>query len=241
VAVAMLAAARVQAASITWGSPTGISGDTDVDTTGTLVGAFHVGSNLATNINGVHFAPVVLAGSSTTSGNFSFTTATTFTNGGSITGAAPYGTLSGGYQTLLDSFGGVVSPATFTLTMSGLTVGQTYEFQWWDDVSDQIGGFSHIATAGNSVTLLSNTTNTVGGLGQFAIGTFVADAISQAVVFSAGPNSNPILDGFQLRAIPAINQGGGPGVPLPQGVWAAVGGLAACGLLLRNLRDRIKV
>ena len=34
---------RADAAAIVWGSPNTISGDTNVDTTGTLVGAFNMG------------------------------------------------------------------------------------------------------------------------------------------------------------------------------------------------------
>ena len=45
------------AALITWGSATTISGDTDVSTSGTLVGAFNIGGTgvPSTTVNGVTF------------------------------------------------------------------------------------------------------------------------------------------------------------------------------------------
>jgi hypothetical protein len=61
------------------------------------------------------------------------------------------------------------------LTITGLTSGDIYSFQFWS----QSGG-STTATAGNAVTVGG------GGNGQFAIGTFTADATTQAISFSAG-------------------------------------------------------
>jgi len=94
--------------------------------------------------------------------------------------------------------------------MTALTPGSTYQFEWWinvaiNDVFGQ-GPFDVTATAGNSVTLVSNTTGMDGGLGQFALGTFVADASGQEVisfnstglVFGILPID---LDGFELRQV----------------------------------------
>ena len=48
-----------------------------------------------------------------------------------------------------------------------------------------------------------NTSNSNGGLGQFAIGTFIADATgSQSITFSPSSNAGPTLNGFQLRVVP---------------------------------------
>ncbi len=72
-----------------------------------------------------------------------------------------------------------------TLTMAGLTVGQSYEFQCWTNTSGPTA-ITNTATAGNSVMLDANTTDANGGLGQFAIGTFIADnTVSQVISFSS--------------------------------------------------------
>jgi hypothetical protein len=190
--------ALANASSITWGSATNISGDANVSTSGALVGAFNLGGPGvgATTVNGVAFAPFVLdTNASYTVGNFTFTGGG-FGNNNSVGSAnAPFANLSASYQTLLSSAAGGFGPA-ITLTMNGLTIGDTYQFEWWLNTSN---GFvtSVTATSGNSVALSSNTTGTDGGLGQFATGTFVANAASQVITF-ASPGPNP-LDGFQLR------------------------------------------
>ena len=84
--------------------------------------------------------------------------------------------------------------------MSTLTVGHQYEFQWFASFSGP-GSLLHASTAGSTVTLNDNVTNTEGGLGQYAIGTFTADAASQLITFtSVGVGSQTALvNGFQLR------------------------------------------
>ena len=61
------------------------------------------------------------------------------------------------------------------------------------------------ATSGaTSVSLSPNTTNAVGGIGQFAIGTFTADSTTQDIVFSTTGNAN-LQSAFQLRGSPIIS------------------------------------
>lgn len=168
-------ASPAHAGIITWGAPTNISGDTDVSTNGTLVGAFNIGGPGvgSTTVNGVTFTGLALTGSSVTSGAFTFTIPTGFASSNSVGSALPpFSTLSAPYQGLLSSAAGDFS-TPFTLTMSGLTVGQQYEFEWWFNFSSGLSSPT-TAAAGNSVTLNSNTTGLAGGLGQFAIGTFTA-------------------------------------------------------------------
>jgi len=98
--------------------------------------------------------------------------------------------------------------------MAGLTAGQPYQFQWWAATAHPLtgpngqpvqGSDKHSATAGNTVILDDNPSGLEGGLGQFAIGTFVADAGSQTVTFAAfEPSGGPgfaQLNAFQLRAV----------------------------------------
>ena len=220
--VLVLSAAPAGAATITWGSPTNIAGDADVSTTGTLVGAFNL-SGPAAVVNGVNFQEFLITGGSTTVGNFTVASGFIF-DSSNAPAAAPFNTLSAGYQSMLGTrtvwFGGM------TLTMSGLTVGQTYEFQAWvndpDDYTQSGGTFQVDVTGGAStVTLDPNPGLALGGLGQFVTGTFVADATTQDVGFFNGEVG--LANGFQLRQIDAINPPSGPGaVPLPAAVWAGL-------------------
>ncbi len=80
---------RVAAAPITWGGATNISGDTDVDTPGTLVGALNLGEQGTPNttVNGVTFVGFSPQGGGT-SGPFTFS----FVNstGGTNVGGTPF-------------------------------------------------------------------------------------------------------------------------------------------------------
>jgi hypothetical protein len=113
---------------------------------------------------------------------------------------------------LLESFAGNFT-APFTLTMSGLSPGSSYEFEWWLNTT-ATSVVDVTPTAGSSVTLNSNTTAAVGGVGQFAIGTFTADATGQeAVTFSGPGDTNVILDAFELRQLAVPGPVVGAGLP----------------------------
>ncbi len=210
-ALALLLGVVVQAdaAPISWGASHNISGDADVATDGTLVAAFNIGAPSnggpglgSTTVNGVPFAAFALSGTSSTSGDFTFAIAGDFFAADNDLGSSnpPFSNLSAGYQTMLSSSAGAFFNP-FTLTMSGLTVGTHYEFEWWFDSSGTNLVFTTVATATNSVTLTSNTSAADGGLGQFAIGTFTADATNEVITFKTGATSllDHGMNGFQLR------------------------------------------
>ena len=191
-----LTALTSHAASIIWGSAQNITGDTDVSTAGTLLGAANLTSLSGTTVNGVTFpswdpsGPLFL-----TSGVFSVgSPVSTLSNLGS---GSPLNTLSTSYQNLVTSGAVFNGP---TLTISGLITGSTYQFQWWADVSSASTGTA-TATAGNSRTLSYNATGLNGGLGQFAIGTFIADSATQGISFSGTGafGSAAFVNGVQVR------------------------------------------
>ena len=231
-----VAAATTHAATITWGPATninpagGAASDLDVDTTGTLVRALNLGtpSVAGTTVNGVNFEALGVATGvpSVAIGNFTLSTVAAGGLRGAnfASAAAPFSGLSAPYQSLLRQPAFTSAPnGTMTLTMAGLTVGQSYQFQWWSDLSGA-GSGTTIASAGNSVSLNANPTIANGGLGQFAIGTFTADASgSQAITFTPNAGGQPILNGFQLRqAAPVVPE---PGTALFGVALCAVAGL----------------
>jgi T5SS/PEP-CTERM-associated repeat protein/autotransporter-associated beta strand protein len=187
---------EMEAATITWGTATTISADTDVSTNGTFVGAAnpaYPGYGSTTTVNGVTFTfwGVDTAASS---GIFSF--GTTISTNAYTLSAAPFGSLTSAYQALVRS-GVAPSSLPLTLTISGLTDGANYEFQFWTNRSSGISS-SLTATAGNSVNLIANTPGVEGSLGQYVIGTFAATGTTQTVDFSG---SAPWINGLQLRLL----------------------------------------
>ena len=142
---ALLAAASAQAASITWGVPQTIAGDTDVSTSGTLIVAHNLGSfgNASPILNGVTFAPFVTSTLVNTTGNVTMSASSTVFGANTGFGEIlpPFSALSPDYQMLLESgsFTGSLTagatPATISLALNGLTPGAQYQFQWWANPS----------------------------------------------------------------------------------------------------------
>jgi len=125
------APAPVVAATVTWGTPTAISGDTDVRTSGLLIGALNL-HGPTTTVNGVTFEAIF----GVASGDFALSSPGVIHGVDGELGSAllPYAGLSDAYKDLLDS-GKFThtppdSPPPITLAISGLSIGQLYEFQW---------------------------------------------------------------------------------------------------------------
>jgi MYXO-CTERM domain-containing protein len=192
---------RADDATISWGSATYVSGDSEVKTDGTTFGALNLGASGVSNatVNGVKFTAAGLDSldTSDTFGDFKFDSSVDFTPDNTLGSSSSFFTnLSLDYQHLLSSaeVGG-----GFTLTISNLTVGHKYEFEWWSNASHFIDSFGTTASdsAGNSVTLQSNTNaaQATVGLGQFAVGKFTADATTETITFGGAA----FVNGVQLR------------------------------------------
>ena len=198
-----LTQSRVEAATITWGTPTTIAGDNDVSTSGTSVAAYRTtpaGGSSAT-VNTVTFQPFPIASGSTspyTAGSFTISGGSTFfTNSLNSTAGNPFASLSASYKAALDT--PAYTGAGFTLRMTNLTPGALYQIQLWVDYSPSVSSTTTVtATAGNAVALNINTANAPGGLGQWVTGTFIADASTQDIGL-AGSNTTTYLNAFQIR------------------------------------------
>jgi hypothetical protein len=198
----------VSGATVLWSSPQSISGDADVSTSGSIILAANIGSATATTVNGVTFAAY------NNTAAVPGLTDTLNLNPGAVFGnaAAPYSALSAGYQALIGS-GRYTDGATLeTLNLSGLSIGQSYLVQFW--VNDSRGGGTSgrtlDLTAGATAVLDFNVQNVAGGLGQYVIGTFTANATTQSFDLlgshSAGTTDSTQINGFQLRAVPEPSQ-----------------------------------
>ena len=226
--------ASAATAPITWGAPTPITGNTDVNnTTGTLFAAANYGGIgvQPTTVNGVLFNPFVTDGSSTTftSGNLTLSSAG-FVTGGSTFGtfSPPFSNLSAAYQTLLAS---ASDARGLSLSISGLTPGQSYFVELWANLSDLTAPVQEIVSAGNSTALVFNTTSTSGGVGQFVTGTFTANGPTELITLANSGStaySHAILNAVEVRTL---------SVPEPS-VWQMMCAGGVCLLATMHLRRR---
>ena len=182
------------AATVVWGAAQNISGDTDVSTNGTFNRAYIFG-NVPWTVNGVAFTAFT--------GNVSGDTMSLNQDPGFGDGApgTPYGSLSTEYQNLLYYGAWAYPSATASFTLNSLTAGYTYQVQIFANDSRSLGSGRSMALTGSSTLLDYNTTDAVGGVGQFAIGTFTADSTIQELLFSSSTET-PQLNGLSLRVIP---------------------------------------
>lgn len=235
--------ASANAATIVWGSAVTISGDSDVSTTGTSVFAANFDRDGSTiTVNGVNFVGGTAAGvtdSTAYGSNLAYTvTSSTATAYGS--GTTPFSNLSANYQALLEAgiFDTGTGPHVETLTLGNLSIGQMYQVQFWiHDARSNSNAGGTMEIVGTSTVLDYNTgtsgTGGVnpyagGGLGQYAIGTFTADATTQSFNLNA-PDGQWHLNALQLRAVPE-----------PSRSILALAGVTALALIRRRPRRQIQ-
>lgn len=226
--------------SITWGTPQNISGVGDVSTNGNLVYAYHFGLNISGGItvNGTEFTSFQIASPipSATLGNVTISESRGFLVGTDSLGSSddPYDGLQSDYKNMLGRGVYASEPDTITLQLGGLTIGQTYDFQWWsnnstNNLTSTVSSQQTTANATNSVTLTSNSglldSPSVlknGRLGQYVIGRFTATGTTASIDFD-GVGGVPLINAFQLRSIPSA-------VPEPSMLVIATSGLALGGI-----------
>jgi hypothetical protein len=105
-----------------------------------------------------------------------------------------------------------------TVTLNNLTIGQDYQLQVWanDSRLNNLGQnnpdlFVTFTDDTTSVDAQNNVNNILGGIGQYVIGTFTADAASQVFTYTGGnapgvdidtTSCTAILNAYQLRVVP---------------------------------------
>jgi hypothetical protein len=236
-AATVLAAPFSQAATITWNVSTITNTDADVSNVGTTIIAAS-GADGGTSANLVDNVTVATVNGVVFTDTFTVDSPTHLDTLGNRANA------SGQYFEML-RFADRHSSGTATWSFSGLTVGNTYQFQVWysDDGSAAnniglvLGGATYL-NAGSAVTPTINVAGTAllraevgaeNGPGQFATGSFVADQTTQTLIGRAytnlnstpGTTGNVTINAYQLRAI-------------PEPAAALLGGLGLLALLRRR-------
>jgi len=209
-AAAFLAGVGAQAAPITWGANTTISGESDVLTAGVLTYGY-TESGQAPTVNGVPFA----AGFSYTSlgsGNVTLSGTGAFTRVDAVF-SAPTGSTTA-YTNLLKGGASGTSGVAGTVTLNNLTSGHVYAPQVW--VNDSRAGVlsrseTITSAGGNTVTLKYSNSNSAGGAGQFTVGRFLAGGTTQAFTLQGNASSPTQLNAIQVRDITNIGNWVGTG------------------------------
>ena len=223
-----------QGAVIAWGDAATMSADTDVSTAGksTLYAYSLNGSGGTIALNGVAFTEAA----ESPAGVFDNLTSSVNPNqsfDAFITTSNPWASLSTAYK---DVVKGGISSATddTTYTLNGLTSGQDYLVQVWISDPRTQGSLARTASfygeANNTSTTAKvldyNVVDAQGGLGQYIIGSFTADASS--IQFLVEGNA-PLNAGLQMNAIQVR--------VVPEPSSTALLGLGLSSLLLRRRRS----
>ena len=172
--VAGLSVGTAQAATITWGPATNVVNDSDVTTNGVLQYAEHWGGTDGT-VNGAAFTA---AGTQVIKSGGSFQTVS-WTQG--TLSAAYYGILRGNWYN--------ANPGT-TVTLNSLVSGHIYRIQIWAVDKRYATSQYQVISGGPSLSI---------GTGQYAIGTFTADGVTQ--VITNGTGSAGVLNAVQVREL----------------------------------------
>lgn len=207
---------------ISWGTPTGISGDSDVITTGSLLYAYNLGSAgvLSTTVNGVNFVawdfpanPNQLQINTLTKDSVTITETVGWLISSNVLGTAGgnFAALSSAYRNMLSTGGASDDAATLQVTLGGLTPGTSYLFQWWINNSSLDKAFdsskdmllTSASVGADVVNMNANVGTTSGNLGQYVTGTFTAAGTTKLINFDGTNISNrPLINAFQLRVVP---------------------------------------
>jgi hypothetical protein len=171
-----ITAAGACGATITWGLPAAVSADSDVATNGVLLYAEHWGGTDAA-VNGVSF---------------------TAAQNNAVASPAPsinpllswsQGSLSSAYYSIMrGNWYSATSAAT--LTLKNLVSGAHYQVQLWSMDRRYLASQYQVVSGGPSLSI---------GTGQCALGTFTADASSQAITFDSG--SQGVVNAVVVRAL----------------------------------------
>lgn len=172
IASVFTAVANAQNANITWDAPLTISGTSDVNTSGTVVGTWAPGDDAynpdSLPVNGVTF-------NAYGSGPFNSFINTSGIDG-HYTGFNSPGTSDNNYNTILQA-AIYNNGEAMSLTWGGMTAGDTYLLEFWvqDGRNSTTAERSETLTGGANTSAALAYGSGANGPGQYILGTFVAD------------------------------------------------------------------
>lgn len=222
------AASAMQAAAITWGSPTNETGSaSDAVTAGTFLESAFAGLTDVT-LNGVVFAHGTNSSNPGTFADGSSITVTGVDVFDSQAGSAP-GSWDTNYQSLTNvaDYSGT---SNMEILLGGLTVGDNYEVQifepWWNN---------QFPTTYSDGTDVSGALNTGDGTTspQYITGTFTADGTSETLFLGAS-NTFSLTSAVQVRDL----SGSISPVPEPSTFGMLAAGLVALAFARRFIARR---
>ena len=203
-------AGTASAASVTWSAPKYLTADSDISTAGTLVSAYFwlgIGDSGNVTVNGVTFTGTTSV--STVGPNLTLADPGDYgLSAGLPPGACCRGitSLSTNYLRLVNCAAFLDYATYFTVQLNNLVVGHIYQVQLWSCDSYYDTASTEVSDPdGNSVTLVKSESGNYGGVGQFTIGTFTADAPSLVLTLTGvgpfSPDKGPMLNALQLRDV----------------------------------------
>ncbi len=200
----VLNVATLSPGQLVWNPSAVISGNANVFNLGSTLAAFNWNNSTQT-VNGVTFTGT----NSATGGGTAITFSTGLSNTTAVYTAtvAPFTSLSAAYQAMLS---GAVSNsgATVTVTLNGLTSGHVYSTQFFveDPRTNGAGRSDTVVGTTNAARLVFNSTQAAGGVGQYALGRFIANAATQSfTVTSAGGVTQ--INALQFRDVTGVWSG----------------------------------
>lgn len=204
---------QLSATTINWGVAQNSTAATDVLNTGTTVDAINAtstGNVGSVTVNGVTFTNSSILPNNTGS---SFLV-------GNTTGDA-------NYDALLDTldFGGGTA-TSINVGAGSLVAGNDYSIQvWFTDLRSCCS--NRTMTYGDGMGNTVNVHASLGGLGQYAIGTFTAGGTSQTLSLTTNNFGNAHISAYQVRETPPV---------IPEPATAMLGLIAVGGLAMRRHR-----
>src|SRR5579863_4396393 len=194
------------AQDISWGPPTGITGDANL-AVGTYYDAFlpNTGTPSPLTADAVTFNVDNIVSSTSTSDGIITATETSGALNNYSSSSFPSATPSSPAFAAVMNAGGIYQnggSGTGTVTITGLTPGQSYEIQVFNYANDNDPGLTTL-TSSNSVTL-SNLPNSGGGntYGEFATGTFTPSGSTETFTWAGAGSSYTVVGAIYVCTLP---------------------------------------
>lgn len=184
------------------------NGDVEIPLSGqTVVDAYVFSQSLANSmtLEGVSFTAANVTSSTGTFGNVSVSEVMGGYNAFSSPSSAWFDALSANYQSFLA--GGVYGPGsnilTNLITVSDLTVGDSYSVRLWTNANDASTGYIRIAQGDNTDNnVVVNTGDDQSNNGTYVTATFIADSATESFSFSS--SANPLINAIEVVDLTAV-------------------------------------